>query len=90
MLIKTHEINVEAYELKTGGFRGSAIIRPLDDVGLPIKGLSRKIDVGVHPSASEAFQAAYWRMVDSVGSRLTVGHYRGKPYRKNYWAWQES
>jgi hypothetical protein len=85
MLIKTHEINVESYASKDGGFWGVAIVRPLDAVGLPIKGLARKIDAGLHPTAEVAFQVAYWAMLADVGDRLTVGHYRGKPYRKNYW-----
>jgi hypothetical protein len=87
-MIKTHEINVEAYASRDGGFRGVAIVRPLDDVGLPIKGFAHKIDAGTFPTAGTAFLAVYGRMVEVVGKRLTVGHYRGKPFRKNYWAWR--
>lgn len=79
------EIAARAYERKAalgGGFRGRAIITEL------ATGAKRTIETGIHAQQYEAFSALFDLIErETAGATLTVGHYRGDRFRKNYQAW---
>jgi hypothetical protein len=75
------EINVEAYERKAelgGGFRGVAVIRA--------KGSKRRVETDILPDRQSAGRAIFDKAVEPElkDKRFGIGHYRGKPFKKNY------
>jgi len=75
------EISVEAYERKDelgGGFRGVAIVKAKDG--------KRRVETGICATQHGAWREIFDKAVEPAlkGKGFQIGHYRGKPYRKNY------